>query len=181
MIATAREMRSQRFGFAHDQRIPVPICTMYEMYGLGRALDRTVQLDLEKMSHLLGHNEVFLVLMQIAVFAILPQLERVPAVRLLEARKADIGNTQLFSSQKAFEGLGEPICQHLYGRGGGGFPLPLHNELSSIYWGGSVPLFALCFFSFLHLLFENMGFGPTKHQKRSMFSIFVGTVLKNFL
>jgi len=178
MIATAREMLNMRFGFAHDQRIPVPICTMDEMYGLGRALDRTVQLDLEKMSHLLGHNEVFLVLMQIAVFAILPQLDRVPVVRLLEARKADIGNTQLFSSQKAFERLGEPICQHLYGRGGYVFALPFESTLEIIFGGECLLLCILCFDHFKHLIIEHARFDQALHQQGGLFSIWVQTVFK---
>ena len=118
MMAVIWHMLGLWLRLTDDERVPVSICPMHKVHGLGRALDRTVQLDLEKMSHRLGHNEVFLVLMQIAVFAVLSQLERVPPVRLLEPRKADTRNVIGFRGKKSLEGLTEPVCKHLYGCGG---------------------------------------------------------------
>ena len=62
---------------------PSALCTRCTL--LGNSLDRTVQLDLEEVSQFLRDNEVFLVLVQIAVFAVLSQLDGMPSVRLLEA------------------------------------------------------------------------------------------------
>jgi hypothetical protein len=75
--------------FTHDEGIPVPISTMNEVNRLGLAFKRAMQLDLEEMTKLLGHNEVFLVLMHIAVFPLLSELDRMPTVRLLETWEAN--------------------------------------------------------------------------------------------
>src|SRR5258708_35832357 len=77
-----------------------------------------MQLDLEEVTELLGNDEMLLILMQIAVLTILPQLNGVPAVRLLETREADAGNSILLCGKKAVEGFRKAVCQHLHGRGG---------------------------------------------------------------
>ena len=41
----------------HDEGIPMPISTMDQVNCLGRALDGTMQLDLEGFPDLGGHNE----------------------------------------------------------------------------------------------------------------------------
>jgi hypothetical protein len=86
-----------------------------------------MQLDLEKMSQLLRHNQVFLILVQIAVFAILPELKRVPTVGLLETGESDTRDIVLFGSKKACEGLGEPISKHLNACGWNVFALSLES------------------------------------------------------
>src|SRR5260370_38519264 len=83
------------------------------MYGLGRALDLAMQLDLEEMSQLLRHDEVFLILVQVTVFAVLSKLNRVPLIALLEAWEAYF-HSKLFAGKKAFERLGETVSEHLY-------------------------------------------------------------------
>jgi hypothetical protein len=178
MSATARKMRSQRFGFAHDQRIPVPICTMDEMDGLGRALKRTVQLDLEEVSELLRDDEVFLVLMQRAVFAVLPQLNGMPPIRLLEAREADTRNVIFFSREKAFQGLTEPICQHLYGGGWHLLTSSFESILKIVFGRKRLLLCILCFDGLQHLIIEHAGLSQATHKHARLFFIWVQAVFK---
>ncbi len=66
----------------------MPISPMRQVNGFGCPLYRAMQLDLEEMPQLLGDNQMFFVLMQIAVFSVLSQLNTMPAIWLLEAREA---------------------------------------------------------------------------------------------
>ncbi len=50
----------------------------------------------------------------IAIFAVLPELDGMPAVRFLEAREPDIISLMFFGGEKPFEGLREPISKHLH-------------------------------------------------------------------
>ena len=93
------------------------IRTQDQVHRFRRTLNGPMQLDLEAMPDLLGHDEVFLILMQIRIFAVLPQLDGMPAVRLLETGEAYIRDAQLLGGKKAFEGLRETISQHLDGGG----------------------------------------------------------------
>src|SRR5712675_1832024 len=108
MLTGRGKMFRSRCCFTDDERLPMSISTQDKMHGLGSALYRAVQLDLEKMPQLLRDDEVFLDLVQIAVFAVLSQLERVPPVRLLEARKADTRKVIGFRGKKSLEGFTEP-------------------------------------------------------------------------
>src|SRR6266496_1249407 len=72
-----------------DESIPVSIGPMDQVNRLRRALYRAMQLDLEEMSQFLGNHEMFLVLMQIHIFAILPQLNALPAIGLLKPGEAN--------------------------------------------------------------------------------------------
>src|SRR6266516_1034821 len=77
-----------------------------------------MQLDLEEVTELLGNNEMFLVLMQIRIFAVLPQWNAMPAVRLLEARKANTRDVIGCRGQEPLQRFREPVCEQL-DRGGG--------------------------------------------------------------
>ena len=101
------------FSFADDEGIPMPIRTQDQMDRFRRTFNGPMQLDFEEMPDLLGHDEVFLLLMQIRIFAVLAQLDGMPAVRLLETGEAYIRDAQLLGGKKAFEGLGESIRKHL--------------------------------------------------------------------
>ena len=52
--------------------------------------------------------------MQVYIFAVLPQLDGMPPVRLLETREADIRQAKFFGSEKTLERLTETISQHLH-------------------------------------------------------------------
>src|SRR5207249_4716089 len=72
MFARGWGMFGMRFRFTDDQSIPMPISTQDKMYRFRSSLYRAMQFDLERMSEFLGYYEVFLVLMQRHIFAILP-------------------------------------------------------------------------------------------------------------
>ena len=116
MLTDALEMFRARFGLTHDEGIPMSIRTQDQVDRFRRPLNGPMQLDLEEMPDLLGHDEVLLVFMQVHIFAILAQLDGMPAVRFLETGEAT-GLAQFSRRKKAFEGLGESIRKHL-DRGG---------------------------------------------------------------
>jgi hypothetical protein len=60
------------------------VSTIHEMHRLGGAQNRPMQLDLEEVPQLLGDHKLFLLLMQVHIFAVLSQLDGVPSVRLLD-------------------------------------------------------------------------------------------------
>ena len=117
MFAYAGKMFTLWLSLTDDQGIPMSIRTQDKMDCFRLALYRAMHLDLENMPQLLRDNEVLFVLVQIDIFSILPELDRVPLVALLEARKAYL-HSKLFAGKKPFERLGETISQHLYGGGG---------------------------------------------------------------
>ncbi len=99
-----------------NESIPVPISAMHKMYGLGYALDGTMQLDLEGFPNLRRDMQMLVISIQpyIAACAVLSKLDRMPTVRFLEPREPHIRNAQLFGSEKTLERFGETISQHLY-------------------------------------------------------------------
>jgi len=105
MRAVRGSMFSPWFRLTDDESIPVSIGPMHQVNRLRRALDRTVQLDLEKMSQFLGNHEMFLVLMQVHVFAILPQLNALPAIGLLKTGEAISGMSLAFAARNRFSDL----------------------------------------------------------------------------
>src|SRR5579859_2044853 len=106
-------------GLTDDERVPVSIRPVHKMDGLGRALDRTVHLDLEGCTDLSRDMQMLVISIQphIAAGAVLSELERMPAVRLLEPREPHIRNAQRSGLEKPFERFREAISQHL-DRGG---------------------------------------------------------------
>src|SRR2546425_1257354 len=102
MSVGAREMLMLRKRLTNNEGIPMSISTQDEIYGFGGSLYRAMQLDLERLSDLRRNNEVFLLLMQRDIFAILSQLDGVPTVCRLETREPDV-HRQFFLSKKTFE------------------------------------------------------------------------------
>src|SRR5205823_1244789 len=76
-------------GLTDDQRIPMSIGTMHKVNRLRRSFKRAMQFDLEEVSQLLWHHQVFLIFVQIAILPVLPQLDRMPAIGLLKTREAN--------------------------------------------------------------------------------------------
>src|SRR3989442_302365 len=133
-----------------EEGVPMPISTMDEMYCLGCTLYPAMHLDLEKVSQLLGNDEVFVVFVQIAIFAVLPELNGMPAIGLLETREANTRDSILFCSKKAFEGLGETISKHLNGGGRYMFALPFKGCFQVILAGKCFVLLILRFYRLKH-------------------------------
>jgi hypothetical protein len=132
------------FRFTDDEGIPMTIRTMNQVDRLRSSRDRTMQLDLEEMTELFRDNEVLLILMQIAVFSILSQLDRMPPIRRFETREANTRDGVLPGNQEPFEGFGEAISKHLYAGGGHMLTLSFEGRFKLILaWKGSLLLILL--------------------------------------
>jgi hypothetical protein len=178
MLAWSGYMLSRRFRLAHYQGVPMSIGAVNKMYGLGRTLNRAMQLDLEEVSDFLGDNQVFLVFMQVAVFPILPQLDGVPAIGLLEAREANSRDIILFGSQETFERFREPISKHLHGGGRHMHALPFECGLEIILGGKYFILLVLCFDGFKHAIVNGARLCQACHEQASLFVIRIQSKLK---
>jgi hypothetical protein len=86
---------------------------LYDFSTLVAFLCREARVHSDHLMTLLRNDEMFLVFMQIAVLAVLPELNRVPLVALLEARESHTRNVIFLGSEKPFERFGEAICEHL--------------------------------------------------------------------
>jgi hypothetical protein len=100
---------------ADDEDVPVTIGPVDEVGGLGRPFERAMLLDLEATAELLGDPELARVGVEVHVppGAVLPKLYRVPALRALEAREADLPY-KLPAVKETLEGLVEPVRESLY-------------------------------------------------------------------
>ena len=163
----------------HDEGVPMPIRTMDQVNRLGCALNGPMQLDLEEVSELLGHNKMFLILMQIAIFAVLSQLNGVPAVWHFETRETSIRNAQLFGIEKALERFGEPISQHLYRGCRDIFPATSLELCRQLVLGGEgAPLCILPFRDLKHLIIELARRDQATHEQMGLFFIWIQAVFK---
>ena len=178
MRASTWEVFMLWLSLTDDERVPVTVRTQDEMHCLGGTFNRTMKLDLEEMSQLLGHNEVFLVLMQVHIFAILSQLDRVPPVRFLEAGETTL-LAQFFHGKKAFQSFGEPVSQHL-NRGGWymffALPLELRFQFVLVREGASLLILLLGYCS--HLIIDMPRFRQTGDEVTVLGLIWVQAVLE---
>ncbi len=181
MSAFRWSMLSLRKCLTDDEGIPMSISTQNQMNGLRLALYRAVQLDLEEVPQLLRHNKVFLIFMQVHIFAILPQLDGVPSVRFLEAREANTRDGILLRSKEPFEGLREPVCKHLYGGGGNMLTsLTFESIFQIIHTGERLLLLILCFDHLQHPIIDMSRLSQASHEQAALFLVHVQSVLKCF-
>ncbi len=180
MLAVIWCMLSLWKSLTDDEGIPMSISPQHKMDGLGYTLYRTMQLDLEEVSQLLRNNEVFLVFMQIAVFPILPQLDSVPAVRLLEAWKADTGDSMLFRSEIPFEGFRQAICKHLDGCGRDMFTLSFECRFQIILAGECALALILRFDRLQHTIVNRARLSQACHEQARLFLVHEKAILKRF-
>ena len=163
---------------ADNQRIPMPIGSEYQVNRFRRAFHRAVQLDLEEVTELLGHHKVFLILMQINIFAILSKLDAMPPVRLLEAGEAAL-LAQFFHGKKAFQRFGEPVSKHL-NRGGRdmffALPLELRFQFVLVRQGATLLIFLFGYCS--HLIIETTRLSQTGDEVTALGLIDEKTVLE---
>ena len=154
MLTCRGEMLSLRNCLADDSRVPVSISMQDKMYCFGFALYRAVQLDFDGLPHLGRNNKVFLILVQVDIFPILPELDGVPLVAFLEARKTSF-HGKLFACKKPFERFGEAICKTLYGCGRDMLSATSFETSSEIILARERPLvLILCFDRFKHLIID---------------------------
>ena len=156
----------------------MPIRTQYKVDRFRRPLYRAMQLDLEDMPDLLGHDEMLLLLMQRRIFAILAQLDGMPAVRLLETGEAYIRDALLPGGKKAFEGLGESIRQHLHGGGRNMCALSLESRFQLILAGEGAFFLILRLDGRKHLVIDEARLFQTLHEHMGLVLIHEQAILK---
>ncbi len=164
-----------------QQRVPVPIGTMNEVDCLGSAFNGTMHLDLEQFSQFGREMQMLLVLVQphITARAVLSELDGVPAIRLLETRKTNVSNAQLFGCEIALERFREAISQHLHAGGRHMFTATAF-ELSSqiVLCGKRAVLSILCFDPLQHLVIELAGLTQAHHEQMGLCCIGIQAVFK---
>lgn len=180
MGADRRAVFRLRRGFAHDQSVPMSIGTQDQENSLGRSLDRAMHLDFQRVPEFLGDNQVFLILMQIAIFAILSKLNRVPLVRTLKARETHF-TAQCFPSKKTFEGFTEAISKGLYSCGWHMVTAtPCETSGHIILAGESAFVLILLFDRLKHLVIEPARLAQTLHEQMVLCCLHVKAILKRF-
>jgi hypothetical protein len=180
MGADAGKMCALWLCLADDQRIPMPISPQDKMYSLGRTLYLAMQLDLEEMSQLLRHDEVFLILVQVTVFAVLSKLNRVPLIAFLEAWEAYF-QSKLFAGKKAFERLGETVSEHLYCCGRYMLTTSPGKSPGQIILAGECAfLLILCFRDRKHLVIKDARLTQALHEQGMLLCIDEKAILKRF-
>lgn len=167
-----------RISLTHDERIPMPISPMHQVNGFGCSLYRAMELDLEEMPHLLGDNQLFAVLMQLAVFSIVSQLDTMPAIWLLEPREAYTRNVLLLGGNKALKRLRETISQHLDGGGRNLLALSLKSSFQVILaWEGTIFLIVRLD-RLKHLIIDKASLFQALHEHLGLFPVHVQAILK---
>jgi hypothetical protein len=181
MRAVRGSMFSTWFRLTDDESIPVSIGPMDQVNRLRRALYRAMQLDLEEMSQFLGNNEMFLVLMQIRIFAILPQLNAMPAIGLLKTWEANTRDVICFRGKETLKRFREPVCEHLYSGGGHMFTAMTFESIFQIVLTGERAVLLILLFDHLkHTIIDMSRVSQASHEQVGLFLIQVQSVLKCF-
>ena len=158
----------------------MPIGPMYQVNHLRPAFYRAMQLDLEEMSQLLWDNQMFLVFMQRAVFAVLSQLDRMPAVRLLETGETNTRNGMLLGGKEPFERFGEPISQHLYRGGRYMLTLSLESSFQVIFAWKRLLLLVLLLDRLKHAIIDDARLTQASQEQAGLFLVRIQSKLKRF-
>ncbi len=181
MLAYAWKMLSMWLSLANNESIPMTISTMDEVNRLWSTFYRAMHLDLEGFPDLRRDMQVFAVSIKphIAACAILPQLDRMPAIRLLETRKAHIRDAQLAGPKESFEGLGKSIRKHLHSRGWHMFTATAFELCGQIVLRGECSFLRILRFGDLkHLIIELARLDQALHQQAGLFLIWIQAVFK---
>ena len=178
MLTDVGKVVRLRVRFADDEGIPMAVSTQYQVDRLRGSLNGPMQLDLEAMPDLLGHDEVFLLFMHIDIFPILPQLDGMPLVAFLEAREAHF-QSKLFAGKETFERLGEAICQTLHRGGRDMFPATTLETSREIILARECPsLLILSLDGLKHLVIELARLDQATHEQMGLCCIWIQAVFK---
>ena len=178
MLTRGGKVFRLRFRFADDEGIPMPIRTQDQVDRFRRPLNGPMPLDLEAMPDLLGHDEVFLLLVHIDIFPILPQLDGMPLVAFLEAREAHL-YSKLFAGKKAFERLGEAICKTLHRGGRDMLPATAFETSGEIILAWKCTLLLILSLDGLkHLVIELARLDQATHEQMGLCCIGIQAVFK---
>ena len=178
MCAYTGKMLVLWLSLADNQGIPMSIRTQDQMDRFRRPLNGPMQLDLEAMPDLLGHNEVFLVLMQVHIFAVLAQLDGMPAVRLLETGEAYSRDAMLLGCKKALERRTQTISQHLNGGGRNMCALSLESRFQVILAGEGAFSLILSLDGRKHLVIDTARLFQALHEHMGLWLIHEQAILK---
>ncbi len=181
MRAVRGSMFSTWLCLTDDESIPVSIGPMDQVNRLRRTLYRAMQLDLEEMSQFLGNNEMFLVLMQIRIFSILPQLNAMPAIGLLKTWEAHTRDVICFRGKETLKRFREPVCEHLHRCGGHMFTSMTFESIFQIVLTGKRALLLILLFDHLkHTIIDLSRLSQASHEQVGLFLLHVQSVLKCF-
>ncbi len=165
VLTSAWSMLDARGRLAYDQGIPMSVGSQHEMNHLGLAFHRTVELNFEQFAQFGRHMHVFVVFIQPGVTArsVLPELDGVPLVALLETRKAHF-LLKFFAGKKAFECFAQSISQRLYRGGWYRLSTTAFESGSQIVLRGECAvLLILCLDSLQHLIVNEAGLDQALH------------------
>lgn len=100
---------------ADDEDVPMAVGSVKEMRGFGRSFERPMLFDLKPTPKLLGNPQPSGVGIKehVPPRAVLSKLDRVPAIRSLEAREANF-LSKLLTVKEPLEGLTQPVGKRLY-------------------------------------------------------------------
>src|SRR3989440_5709024 len=156
-------------GFTHNQSVPMPISTQDKMCCFRCCLYWTVQLDLDRTSQLLGDDEMLPIRGKLKIRYVLPQLDRVPAVGLLETRETNTRESVLFGSKIAFERFREAICKHLHSGSRNVLTLPLESLFQIVLRGKRPILLIVCLDHLQHLVIDEARLCQARHEQTRLF------------
>lgn len=161
-----------------EKGIPMPIRAQNQIRRLGGPFDGPMHLDLEGSPKLRRNDEVFLVLMQVRILSVLPKLNGVPLVGLLETRKA-AGDLKFFAGEETFEGLRKSIGKTLNGGGRNMLAATALECLGQIVLRGKgARLSILSFDGREHLIVNDARLPQALHEQLALFLIEVKAILK---
>lgn len=121
---------------------------------------------------------MLLILVEIAILAVLSELDGVPSVGLLKTREATPSKTVLFSKKKPLERLGETISQHLDGGGRNVLALPFESLFQIILARECSILLILLFDRLKHLIVHDARLTQAVHKQTGLFLIHKKPILK---
>ena len=178
MLTRRRKMRSRWLGFTDNEGVPMPVRTMHQVACLRCSFYRTMQLDLEGRTQLLGNRQMLPIRGKREINLVLAQLDGVPAIRCLETGEAAF-LTEFSHGKAPFEGFIQAICQHLHRRGGHMFTALSFETSGQIVFQEKLPCLLILFLgSRQHLVIEMPRLGQTRHEQAGLCLIRIKAVFK---
>src|SRR6266852_3759933 len=180
MFARAWGMLLVWFRLTDKQCIPMPISTQDQVGRLGHSFNRTVQLDFDGATHLLGDRKMLAIGSKREIGLVLSQLYGMPPIRCLEPWEAYISNTRLTGSKKPFESSTQPIREHLYGRSRNMFPMTCELFVQVVFRRECAILLVLCLECREHFVVDVTRLDQALHEQVTLLLSRIDSVLECF-
>ena len=149
------------------------------MSRLGRSIKRTVQLDFDGATQLLGKEKMFATLRQREIGLVLAQLDTMPAIGPLETGEAHTRDSILFGSKETFESSTQPIREHLNSGGRNMLPTSSLKGNIQLILGGERPIsLILLLHRGQHLIIDMARLDETTHEQVLLLFIRIDPILK---